>query len=118
MEKVGPRDVVIVSPLTAHSFALCSGLRTRIDPTPGESLGFAPKFNDSRFYRILYRISDEKLASLTAGAEHVFLVAVQGPWEPGLGLGLALQLRALGFTVTSNVDYQGTSLIEWEPPAG
>jgi hypothetical protein len=50
MAEVGPQDVVLITRPTVYTFALEANTPVQLQPTPGQEVGFMPRFADKRLH--------------------------------------------------------------------
>jgi len=76
MERLGPRDAMLMTPLAMYSFALDSGASGRVQPAPDRDQGFLPEFDDHRIH-VFATLPKSELARLdqaVASADRVLVV--------------------------------------------
>lgn len=112
----GARDVVLLTRVTAHSFALYGDVEVEVVATPDDVVGVWPDFADERFV-VLHRI--EGLGGVVAEAERVLVVSASIP-APFVARELeevAVRLSLLGFTPGGREVLHRSQVTTWERTA-
>ncbi len=117
MERLGPRDALVVTPGAMMSFALDSGAPVRFQAAPHRDVGIVPKFDDRRIYlfMLLTKLEVARLDRVVGSADRVVVVD-SGPDLPvyqQYRARLATELQRRGFEVESTTDVNRAFLNVW-----
>jgi hypothetical protein len=117
MERLGPRDALVVTPGAMMSFALDSGAPVRFQAAPHRDVGIVPKFDDQRIYlfMLLTKLEVARLDRVVGSADRVVVVD-SGPdlrVYQQYRARLATELQRRGFEVESTTDVNRAFLNVW-----
>lgn len=117
-ERLGPRDVVIVTSTSTYSFANLTRFPLRLEATPTHQVGYAPVYRDPRIISTggwtPRSATPQQIRDAVRGRDRVFIIG-SGPLAGGGIREAAAVVESAGFRKVERHAFEWDAVEEWAP---